>query len=66
MYEDIVKSIVSGRCLHVRRGVPGEWVKKTSVSGLQIAVALGTKQTEQENFKRLKIAEKKGGITEPA
>ena len=62
VYEDIVSYIVFGRCTHVGRGVPDAWVKETSVSGLQIAVAVSTKQAEQDKMERSKITRRKEEI----
>ena len=56
VYETIASYIACGRCTHVCRDVPNEWVRETSVSGLQLAVALGTKQEEQENMERGRFA----------
>ena len=41
-----------GRCTHIGQGIPDEWVAETSVTGLQVAVALGAKQAEQDNMGR--------------
>ena len=52
IYDDIVSSIVTGRCKHVGQGVPDKWVSEASVYGLQIAVAVGTTKAEQDNMRR--------------
>ena len=56
VYETIASYIVCGRCTHICRDVPYEWVRKTSVSGLQLAVALGTKREERDNMERGRFA----------
>ena len=52
LYEDIMSYILFGRCTHVGQGIPDEWVAETSVTSLQVAVALGTKRVEQDNVGR--------------
>lgn len=56
VYEAILGNIVYGRCNHVGQGIPDKWVTETSVSGLQVATALGTKQAERDNIERGQFA----------
>ena len=56
VFETITSNIVCGKCTHVDRDVPNEWVRETSVSGLQLVVALGTKRQERENLERGRFA----------
>ena len=56
VYGAIASYIVCGKCTHVCRDVPNEWVRETSVSGLQLAVALGTKREQRENIERGRFA----------
>ena len=44
------------------QGIPDEWVTETSVSGLQVAVALGTKRADLDNSKcdRFAITRRQG------
>ena len=43
IFENIVQSIVDGKCPHVTSKVSKEWIHRTSVSAAHIAVASGTK-----------------------
>ena len=46
-YDKIVKSITYGRCPHADK-VPTDWLKETSVNGLQIAIAVRTEQAVKD------------------
>ena len=48
-YDKIVKSISDGRCPHAD-DVPAEWLKETSVNGLQIALAVGSEQAVKNHL----------------
>ena len=48
-YDKIVKSISYGRCPHAD-DVPAEWLKETSVNGLQIALAVGSEQAVKNHL----------------
>ena len=59
VYGKIVQSITEGKCPHVTPKVPIEWVTETSVTGLHVAVALGT---EIGDIKRKEITKNNEGI----
>ena len=59
VYEKIAQSITDGKCPHVTDKVPIEWVTETSVTGLHIAVALGT---EIGSIRRKEITKRDEGI----
>ena len=56
VYDNIVTSILAGRCRHVEQGVPDDWLAETSVYGYQIALVVGTEEAEQDNMSNWRIA----------
>ena len=59
VYEKITQSIADGKCPHVTDKVSIEWVTETSITGLHIAVALGT---EIGGIRRKEITKRDEGI----
>ena len=60
-YEKIVKSIIDGSCPHTAE-VQKEWLNKTRVSALHIAIAVGTEKAQKKYLDELSIAIKRSGI----
>lgn len=51
IFEKIVQNIIDGKCPHVTDKIPAEWLKDTSISGAQIAAAVGTELPENGKLK---------------
>ena len=55
---------MDGKCTQLTEEVPDEWIRETSVTGLHVATAVGTKGPKLENMTREVSGTKGEGIFE--
>ena len=53
IFEEIVQSIIEGKCPHITSNVPKDWILETCVTAAHVAIASGTWLEKDEDLRRV-------------